>query len=255
MRILIFLSVLFGGFYYSQDSMAEGIVFCQSKLSKFVRYRGGEPGSCRRFENEIVITTGNGETGPPGPQGMVGPAGPQGEPGPQGPAGPMGDVGPEGPPGDIDQGLLDDLQEQIDILASKACGDGELDIIFGEECDDGNELDQDSCSSDCLITGPSSPFCGNRIIEDPEVCDADIILTSCIDLGFVTGELRCSDDCLSFDTSGCLDSVCGNNNQESGEVCDGTDLVGIDCTDFGFTGGSLACGFDCVSFDTSNCSN
>ena len=51
-------------------------------------------------------SSGNGNSGPAGPQGETGPAGPQGEPGPAGPqgetgpAGPQGETGPAGPQGE-----------------------------------------------------------------------------------------------------------------------------------------------------------
>ena len=44
---------------------------------------------------------------------------------------------------------------------------------------------------------------------------------------------------------------CGNSIQEAGEVCDGSDLVGLDCTDFGYTSsGTLQCAGGCTGFDT-----
>lgn len=49
--------------------------------------------------------------------------------------------------------------------------------------------------------------------------------------------------------------TCGDDNQEPGEVCDGTDLAGQTCADFGCTGGTLACEADCSGFDTSGCTD
>jgi len=179
MRILMILSVLISGFSFSQMSFAEDIIFCQSKVFKIVKFRGGQPGSCKRFENEIVIPMNNGEPGPPGPQGMIGPPGPQGDPGPvgpegpQGPVGPTGDTGPEGPageqgipgePGEIDQALLDELQTQIDLLAMKACGDGIIDTLLGETCDDGNKEDGDGCSSDCRTPAAACDAKGSCLV-------------------------------------------------------------------------------------------
>ncbi len=37
-------------------------------------------------------------------------------------------------------------------------------------------------------------------------------------------------------------SVCGNNNAETGEQCDGTDLNGGSCGEFGFGSGTLCSG-------------
>ena len=45
------------------------------------------------------------------------------------------------------------------------CGDGNLDP--GEECDDGNNLDGDGCSSQCTI----EPYCGDGNLDEGEECD------------------------------------------------------------------------------------
>ncbi|MFH1725968.1 MAG: LamG domain-containing protein, partial [Elusimicrobiota bacterium] len=53
----------------------------------------------------------------------------------------------------------------------------------------------------------------------------------------------------------CEPSVCGNDDAEPGEACDGTDLAAETCASrmgIGYTG-SLACAGDCASFDTSGC--
>ncbi len=45
---------------------------------------------------------------------------------------------------------------------------------------------------------------------------------------------------------------CGNNVQEGGENCDGTDLTGATCVDIGFDTGTLTCNADCT-WDKSAC--
>ena len=45
---------------------------------------------------------------------------------------------------------------------------------------------------------------------------------------------------------------CGNNQIDSGEDCDGSDLNGGSCVTQGFAGGSLSCSSSC-SYDTSSC--
>lgn len=55
------------------------------------------PQTAQSDNDNIVITTGNGEQGPPG---QMGPQGPQGNVGPQGPMGPQGNTGPPGPKGE-----------------------------------------------------------------------------------------------------------------------------------------------------------
>ena len=50
-----------------------------------------------------------------------------------------------------------------------------------------------------------------------------------------------------------INSVCGNNIIEGGEVCDGSDLGGQSCSSEGFIGGTIACNPSCSGFDTSRC--
>jgi hypothetical protein len=47
-------------------------------------------------------------------------------------------------------------------------------------------------------------------------------------------------------------SVCGDNNAEENEYCDGTDLKERSCSYFGFSSGTLSCRSDCT-FNTSSC--
>jgi RHS repeat-associated protein len=55
----------------------------------------------------------------------------------------------------------------------------------------------------------------------------------------------------TFDTSGC--HLCGDNQAEGPEECDGTDLAGQSCLTLDFEGGTLAC--VACAFDTSGCDN
>ncbi|MGB5522898.1 MAG: DUF4215 domain-containing protein [Polyangiales bacterium] len=52
-------------------------------------------------------------------------------------------------------------------VRTAACGDGF--ITSPEECEDGNVLDGDGCSSDCMVEG--GPFCGDGAVDDGEECD------------------------------------------------------------------------------------
>ncbi|MEK7218035.1 MAG: DUF4215 domain-containing protein [Patescibacteria group bacterium] len=90
------------------------------------------------------------------------------------------------------------------------CGDGVVDA--GEGCDDGNTLDNDSCTATC-----QNPKCGDRIVqrETGEACD--------------DGNMDEDDEC----TSTCLLPVCGDGMVQTGkgEQCDDANTVTEDdCT-------------------------
>ena len=106
---------------------------------------------------------------------------------------------------------------------------------------------------------PPKPFCGNSVIDKKgEKCDGtDLDGQTCLTQGFCGGKLTCLKDCSGFNTNQCkecpIPSVCGDNDIDSGETCDGTDLDGKDCFDFGFCGGILSCEKDCSGFKTGGC--
>lgn len=121
---------------------------------------------------------------------------------------------------------------------SNTCGDAHLDP--GEVCDDGNTIDGDGCSADCL----SNEKCGNGTLDKP-IKDAG---------GNVVASDPRNEDC---DTPGAIDPTsgffcsalckfekCGNHvvDKEIGEVCDDGNTVGAD-----------GCSADCKS--TEICGN
>ncbi|MCX4246316.1 lamin tail domain-containing protein [Paraliomyxa miuraensis] len=69
-----------------------------------------------------------------------------------------------------------------------------------------------------------------------------------------SGSSSSSDSGSSSSSGETTGGVCGNDDQDPGEQCDGTDLAGYNCVTLGmgFTGGELACAADCT-FDTSAC--
>ncbi|MGM0597239.1 MAG: hypothetical protein ACQES9_09390 [Myxococcota bacterium] len=100
--------------------------------------------------------------------------------------------------------------------------------------------------------------CGDGIIEGDEVCDGtNLNENTCSTLNpDESGELACSDDCLSYDQSNCVEAECGNGIKDGNDQCDGDDLGGATCEDVGdgdFTGGTLGCNNEDCTYDTSEC--
>ncbi|MDY0004136.1 MAG: DUF4215 domain-containing protein [Polyangia bacterium] len=131
-----------------------------------------------------------------------------------------------------------------DPNTSGLCGNGVIDP--GEQCDDGNTLDHDGCSSKCVVES----FCGNGVVEVDEECDdgnyveGDGCNAQCqVETGCGNGILEigeeCDDDNLT-DGDGCsalcIDEVpgaeCGNGIHEEGEGCDwGMAIHQVGCDD------------------------
>jgi len=98
------------------------------------------------------------------------------------------------------------------------CGDG---VAQGptEQCDDGNLLDGDGCSSTCTIEGPIVAVCGDGFADRPEQCD--------------DGNLLDGDGCSSTcSIEGPIAVVCGDGvAQGPTEQCDdGNVLSGDGCS-------------------------
>ena len=72
-------------------------------------------------------------------------------------------------------------------MSNEQCGNGYLDPLQGEECDDGGVVAGDGCSGICRLE-----ICGNGILDVGEICD---------DGNNVSGD-GCSSDCLSNEQCG-----------------------------------------------------
>lgn len=111
------------------------------------------------------------------------------------------------------------------------CGDGVLQSIELEECDDGNNTAADGCSATCQLENG----CGNGAINFGEECDDDntasgdgcsatcTIEDGCGDGNVDAGE-ECDDDNLTSGdgcTATCqIENGCGDGNVDAGEECD-----------------------------------
>ena len=124
-----------------------------------------------------------------------------------------------------------------------SCGD--LVIDSGEECDDGNDVDDDGCSNNCRLPG-----CGDGILQEAEgeecddgdanadeadACRTDCTLPTCLDGITDTGE-ECDDGDDIADNGcslicrlpGCRDGVL---QEDLGEECDdGNDVAEDGCS-------------------------
>ena len=99
------------------------------------------------------------------------------------------------------------------IVHTPVCGDSIVDS--GEDCDDGNLINGDGCSSVCLNEN-ALPICGNGVVQTPEECD---------DSNRINGD-GCSENCTAEIVLG----SCGNGIKEDGEECDDTNVVnGFGC--------------------------
>lgn len=109
-----------------------------------------------------------------------------------------------------------------DITCAPACGDGVLDA--GEQCDDGNTMNGDCCSADCVADSPGSAC------DDGDPCTA---ADQCNANGECAGTASTCGD-------GQLDAACGeqcdDGNETSGDCCSSTcqfEASGSSCADDG----------------------
>jgi cysteine-rich repeat protein len=93
-----------------------------------------------------------------------------------------------------------------ECIAGSTCGNGIVEE--GEECDDGNDIDDDGCTNACTL-----PTCGDGIVQDGEECD--------------DGNDIDDDEC----TNACTLPTCGDGIVQDGEECDdGNDIDDDECT-------------------------
>ncbi|MFN0251626.1 MAG: kelch repeat-containing protein [Kofleriaceae bacterium] len=53
------------------------------------------------------------------------------------------------------------------VCIASGCGNSEVEVSSGEQCDDGNNANGDGCSADCR----STERCGNGVVDPGEACD------------------------------------------------------------------------------------
>ncbi len=117
------------------------------------------------------------------------------------------------------------------------CGDGVVDP--GESCDDGNAIDDDGCTNNCVLAS-----CGNGTIDPGEQCDdgntidEDTCTNTCLQATCgdgIVGPGESCDDGNTVNDDGCTNSCalasCGNGTIDPGEQCDDGNTIDTDtCT-------------------------
>lgn len=102
---------------------------------------------------------------------------------------------------------------------SAGCGDGIVDFILGEQCDDVNADDGDGCSAGCVVEAPANCGDGNVDLADGEICDdgnnddGDGCSGAC---RFDVGSMMCGDGGVG------ADEVCDDGNPDNGDGCNPT---------------------------------
>lgn len=109
-------------------------------------------------------------------------------------------------------------------LAPRYCGDGHLDSLFGEQCDEG-AANSDSVYRGCTTACKFGPSCGDGVVNGPEECDDGVNASA---YGATTG---CGPGCL-------VPHYCGDGKVDFayGEKCDdgpdnGSGLCTVFCKD------------------------
>ena len=147
-----------------------------------------------------------------------------------------------GAPCDLLDGTPGRCRAQVCTLAR--CGDGVVDAVDGEVCDDGNAADGDGCARDCT----SDETCGNGVRDATEACD--------------DGNLDDGDAC----TTTCALPSCGDGAVQAGEACDAgaanddagactTRCAEARCGDFLVQLGIEACDLGTNNDDTGSCTS
>ncbi len=160
-----------------------------------------------------------------------------------------------------DSGGVDTANCNADCTAV-LCGDGHLNVVAGELCDDGNNVSADGCRADCR----SDEACGNGVVDnhlprtrqsDPATClNATANGTHCAEVcddgNTVSGD-GCSANCLSEETcrNGIIDAQ-GNGGSNPPEACDDGNQINVDACRNDCQGG-VGCGNGLLDPATEQC--
>jgi len=127
---------------------------------------------------------------------------------------------------DTDATDTDTTESDTDV--EPVCGDGVVDD--GEACDDGNDVDDDECSNECVaascgdgIVNSDAEECDDGNAEDTDECLSTCLAASCGD-GYIQADVEACDDMgeSAECNSDCSAHACGDGilNESAGEECD-----------------------------------
>ena len=123
-----------------------------------------------------------------------------------------------------------------DGTTTPGCGDGVVDRSGEEVCDDGNNVDGDGCSADCL----SDETCGNGVRDDAagERCDDGNTDDGDACRGDCGSDYTCGNGVVdTVATGGSVDEVCDDGNTANGDgcsaACDSDESCGNSIVDLG----------------------
>ena len=116
------------------------------------------------------------------------------------------------------------------------CGNGQVDP--GEACDDGNQVDDDTCRNDCAAAscGDGVVLAGVEGCDDGNMIETDACRSTCVPAacgdGVVQAGVEGCDDGNQNDADGCSNSCkagsCGDGVVQPGEQCDDGNANNLD---------------------------
>ncbi|HLC78332.1 MAG TPA: DUF4215 domain-containing protein, partial [Candidatus Nanoarchaeia archaeon] len=122
------------------------------------------------------------------------------------------------------------------------CGDGQVNVPY-EQCDDGNNVNDDQCSNECLI----NPYCGDGLLnQDWEECDDGNLVDGdgCDAECFVEGCNKNSDCGTDFYSNNyCIDDSVAINKTIF--ICNNPSSVNAYCSNYTATNVTGKCEYGC----------
>ncbi|MFP6609155.1 MAG: DUF4215 domain-containing protein, partial [Deltaproteobacteria bacterium] len=125
---------------------------------------------------------------------------------------------------------IDQCVDAVCVGSGGVCGNGQVEPTCGEECDDANSNDADSCLAGCVaatcgdgIVRTGVEACDDGNASDTDSCLSDCSQAYCGDGAVFDGVEGCDDQGESAGCDAdCSEALCGDGaiNQTAGEQCD-----------------------------------